>query len=136
APGRVLPDRAIVAAAVALPRSQTELTALPEFSGKGTRRAGAYWWAAVERALALPAGDLPPRRLPVATGTPPPPRSWPDKDPAAAKRLEAVRGAVRSLAASHDLPQENLLAPAIQRQVAWTPPRTVDAVAVREALTA
>ncbi|MDQ2624641.1 MAG: HRDC domain-containing protein, partial [Actinomycetota bacterium] len=38
APGRVLPDRAIIAAAKAKPASVAELVALPEFSGKGTRR--------------------------------------------------------------------------------------------------
>jgi len=131
APGRVLPDRAIVAAARALPRSERELVALPEFSGKGTRRNSAYWWAAVERALALRPEDYPPRRLPVSTGTPPPPRAWPEKDPEAAARLEAVRAVVRGLAEEHTVPQENLLAPATQRQLAWTPPRVVDEPSVR-----
>lgn len=133
-PGRVLPDRAIVAAALALPRSEQALVALPEFAGKGTRRSSGYWWAAVERALALPASEHPPRRLAGTTGTPPPPRSWPDKDPAAATRLDAVRTAVRALAEEHDVPQENLLSPAVQRQLAWTPPSVVDATSVREAL--
>ncbi len=134
APGRVLPDRAIVAAAVALPKSERELVALPEFSGRGTRRNSGYWWAAVERALSLPPEQLPPRRLPVANGTPPPPRAWAEKDPAAAKRLEAVRGTVRALAESHDVPQENLLAPATQRQLAWRPPEVIDEDTVRAAL--
>ncbi|TNC19525.1 ribonuclease D [Georgenia sp. 311] len=134
APGRVLPDRAIVAAAQALPRSERDLVALPEFAGKGTRRSSGYWWAAVERALALRPEDYPPRRLPVSTGTPPPPRAWPEKDPAAAARLDAVRAAVRALGEEHHVPQENLLAPAVQRQLAWTPPRTVDEPSVRAAL--
>lgn len=135
-PGRVLPDRAVVAAAMTLPRSERALVALPEFSGKGTRRSSAYWWAAVERALALPADQLPPRRLPSSTGTPPPPRAWADKHPEAAARLEAVRAVVRSLAEAHELPQENLLAPATQRQLAWTPPDVVDEASVRAALEA
>ncbi|MEE6281142.1 HRDC domain-containing protein [Georgenia sp. MJ170] len=137
APGRVLPDRAIVAAAHALPRTMADLGALPEFSGRGTHRNLAYWWQAVERALALPAADLPPRRQVVSRTTPPPPRVWGEKDPEAARRLDAVRGSVRELAESLTVPQENLLAPAIQRQLAWAPPEgTVDAAAVREALTA
>src|SRR5690606_12958248 len=78
--------------------------------------------------------QLPPRRLPVANGTPPPPRAWAEKDPAAAKRLEAVRGTVRALAESHDVPQENLLAPATQRQLAWRPPEVIDEDTVRAAL--
>src|SRR5690625_2276125 len=95
-----------------------------------------YWWAAVERALSLPESEYPPRRPAGSAGTPPPPRAWAEKDPVAAKRLDAVRGAVRSLAEAHDVPQENLLAPAIQRQLAWTPPDVVDDAAVHEALTA
>ena len=135
APGRVLPDRAIVAAALAMPRNLEALAALPAFSGRGTSRHAAYWWQAVERALALPAADLPPRRQVSTVATPPPPRIWADKDPAAARRLDAVRAAVRSIAESADLPQENLLAPAIQRQIAWAPPAgTIDVVAVRESL--
>lgn len=135
APGRVLPDRAIVAAARALPRSERDLVALPEFSGRGTRRNSGYWWAAVERALTLRPEDYPPRRLPSSTSTPPPPRAWPEKDPDAAARLDAVRAAVRALAEEHHVPQENLLAPAIQRQIAWTPPPTTDEASVRAALT-
>lgn len=134
APGRVLPDRAIVAAALAAPRSAAELGKLPEFSGRGTRRNLDYWWSAVARAHELPASQYPPRRGPVATGTPPPPRAWADKDPAAARRLDAVRGAVRALAEEHDVPQENLLSPATQRQLAWTPPSVVDTGSVRELL--
>src|SRR5690606_22836842 len=133
-PGRVLPDRAIVAAALALPRSEGALAALPEFSGKGTRRSSGYWWSAVERALALPASEHPPPRLASATGTPPPRRAWAEKAPAAAGRLDAVRAAVRALAEEHDVPQENLLSPAVQRQVAWTPPDVVDETSVRAML--
>ena len=134
APGRVLPDRAIIAAALAAPTTQAELGELAEFSGKGTRRNLRYWWEAIDRARALPASQLPPRRVRLATGTPPPPRSWPDKDPAAAVRLDAVRGAVRAVADQVEVPQENLLAPATQRQLAWTPPATIDPGAVREFL--
>ena len=135
APGRVLPDRAIVAAALALPRTKDALGALPEFSGRGTQRSLDHWWRAVDEALSLPQSDLPPRRVAHGAGTPPPPRVWPEKDPAAARRLDAVRTSVRELAESLDLPQENLLTPATQRQIAWTPPSgTVDEVAVREFL--
>ena len=49
-PGRVLPDHAIVAAAQALPRTVAELTALPAFAGKGTRRRAALWQQAIDRA--------------------------------------------------------------------------------------
>ncbi|WP_127572018.1 HRDC domain-containing protein [Georgenia faecalis] len=134
-PGRVLPDAAIVAAAHALPASESDLLALPPFTGRGARRHAAHWWGAVERALALPREELPPRRAPGDPTTPPPPRAWAAKAPDAAARLEAVRGAVRGLAAEVAVPQENLLAPAIQRQLAWTPPEATES-AVAEAMTA
>ena len=119
APGRVLPASAIVAAARTRPRSVEELGRLREFSGKGTRRHLPYWFAAVSRALALPESELPSRRAPHVPGQLPAPRSWPDKNPDAAVRLDAVRTSVRNLAEQLRLPQENLLSPATQRQLAW-----------------
>jgi ribonuclease D len=133
-PGRVLPDAAIVAAAQALPRSAEQLAALPQFSGRNTRRRVGMWQEAIDRALALPAAELPARRAPGGDVLPPP-RAWADKDPEAAARLERVRGAVRAVAARHAVPQENLLAPDTQRRLAWSPP-PADEAAVRAYLTA
>ncbi|MFC7406119.1 HRDC domain-containing protein [Georgenia alba] len=117
APGRVLPAAAIVAAAVAKPASVGELGRLKEFSGKRVRRD--YWYGAVARAMELPEKRLPTRRAPQQPGTLPAPRSWPDKNPGAATRLDRVRTTVRALAEELRLPQENLLSPATQRRLAW-----------------
>ncbi|MDD9206886.1 HRDC domain-containing protein [Georgenia sp. 10Sc9-8] len=122
APGRVLPNAALVAAAQAQPRTTAELVALPPFAGKGTRRHARTWQEAITRALALPEEQLPPRRPPVAPGSLPAPRSWPERNPAAAARLDAVRTAVRARAEELQLPQENLLSPELQRQLAWHAP--------------
>ncbi|MGC5616252.1 HRDC domain-containing protein [Georgenia sp. Z1491] len=119
APGRVLPAAAIVAAARELPESRHALTSLPEFSGKGTRRRADYWWAAVEEGLAAPEDALPGRRPPRDPDALPQPRSWGDARPDAAVRLDAVRTALRARADEIGIPQENLLAPAIQRRVSW-----------------
>ncbi|ACQ80217.1 3'-5' exonuclease [Beutenbergia cavernae DSM 12333] len=121
APGRVLPDRAIVAAATALPRTEAALAGLREFSGRGAKRRLARWWGAVADALALDASELPARRGP-SRDTLPPPRAWADRNPEAAERLRAVRARVRELAAANTLPQENLLAPDTQRRLSWEPP--------------
>ena len=54
APGRVLPDAALVAAGVALPTTVNDLAALKQFSGRATRRRAPSWFAAVERGLTVP----------------------------------------------------------------------------------
>lgn len=118
-PGRVLPDSAIVAAASAMPADPGALRALPGFTGRGAARHLDTWFAAVERARTLAPAQLPARRREGGPDSLPPPRSWADKDPAAARRLDAVRGCVRALAEELEVPQENLLAPAAQRQLAW-----------------
>lgn len=131
-PSRVLVDRAIVAAAIAKPRTRAELAELAEFRGRGARRRLDRWWAAIAAGLETDDDDLPPRRGP-ATDALPPPRSWADRDPEAAERLRAVRATVRALAGDLSLPQENLVPPDAQRRLAWEPPEllTDDDVAER-----
>lgn len=120
APGRVLPDAALVAAAIAKPATVQELRRLPEFSGRATRRAAGTWHGAIAAALADPEGSVPERK-PEPEG-PPPSNRWADKEPHAATRLAACRTAVSALAEQHELPAENLLPPAALRQLAWEPP--------------
>ena len=120
APGRVLPDAAIVDAARSQPGSVAELTALPVFGGRANRRVSDVWLAALEQARALPDDALPPPALP--HDGPPPAKSWPDRDPEAARRLAALRPAVAAIADEHRMPTENLLAPDTVRRLAWEPP--------------
>lgn len=135
APGRVLPDRAIVAAAEALPHSVPQLVALPAFAGKGTRRRAALWQAAVDRALALPDDQLPSVRGP-RTDAPPPIRAWSDRDPRAAARLAAARVVVQETSEIWHTPVENLLQPDLLRRLCWSPPLPMDVLSVAETLTA
>ena len=118
APGRVLPDAAIIEAASAPPT--TDIADLPAFAGRGARRHVERWRAAVQAARALPSSQWPPSSLP-ADG-PPPPKAWPDKNPEAAARLSAARAALAALADSLSVPVENLLAPDTVRRVCWEPP--------------
>ena len=120
-PGRVLPDAAIIEAARALPSDADELMALPGFTGRGARRHVRSWAAAVRRAQAEPETALPAASGPAADG-PPPANRWPERDPAAARRLVAMRAVVTALAESLSLPAENLLHPDAVRRVAWNPP--------------
>ncbi|MFI2345569.1 HRDC domain-containing protein [Streptomyces sp. NPDC019443] len=131
-PGKVLSDSAIVEAALAVPANVQALTALPGFGHRMGRRQLEQWQAAVDRAKALPDAELPQPGQPL--NGPPPPRSWADKDPAAAARLSAARAAVSALAEELSLPQENLITPDTVRRVCWEPPAEPTLAAVAEAL--
>jgi ribonuclease D len=133
APGRVLPDAAIVAAAEMNPKDERELLLLPGFGGRSVRRLAGIWLDALAEARALPDDALP--TTPQFDG-PPPPHRWADKDPAAADRLTRCREVVIKTAELHQLPPENLITPEFIRRLAWEPPSMTDAQGVREALTA
>jgi ribonuclease D len=124
APGRVLPDSAIVEAAVTTPDSAPALAAMPVFRGRAQRRLTNYWFAAVNQAAELDAAQLP-VTSPPADG-PPPVARWADRDPAAAVRLAAARAALAGVAEQWSIPVENLLQPDLLRRVCWTPPEDGD----------
>lgn len=132
-PGRVLPDAALVAAGLAMPRSVAELVELKQFSGKATKRRAAFWFEAVRLGLETPDAELPLTRGPRSDG-PPPARAWADRDPAAAARLAAAREVVHALGAQWQVPVENLLQPDLLRRLCWSPPAPVDAGTVAEFL--
>lgn len=132
APGRVLPDAAIVEAATRLPKNVHELRAVPGFSGR-TRSADAVgYFSALEAALALPDRELP--HHPPRTDAPPPAKAWERSDPAAAARLAAARPAVTAIADEHRLPTENLLLPDLLRRLCWSPPADLDDATVEDFL--
>lgn len=128
APGRVLPDAAIIEAATRLPKTVHELRGVPGFSGR-TRSADAVgYFAALEAALALPDRELP--HHPPRSDAPPPAKSWERSDPAAAARLAVARPAVTAIADEHHVPAENLLLPDLVRRLCWAPPADLDDDAV------
>jgi ribonuclease D len=131
APGRVLPDAAIVDAAAVAPTSAADLAALPVFRGRSQRRLTGYWWAALAEAA-----ELDPDALPRATAPgdgPPPVARWSDRDPAAAARLAAARAGIAALSAEWRIPAENLLQPDVLRRVCWSPPADGDVAAALRA---
>ncbi|HLX48954.1 MAG TPA: ribonuclease D [Streptosporangiaceae bacterium] len=132
-PGRVLPDAAIIEAARVLPATGEELVAIPGFTSRGARRHVRSWLAAVGRARAKPEAALPTPSGPAAEG-PPPTHRWAERDPAAARRLTAIRAAVAALADSRDVRAENLLHPDAVRRLAWKPPEPASRAAIAEQL--
>jgi ribonuclease D len=122
APGRVLPDAAIIAAAELDPKDERSLLALSGFGGRSVRRLARTWLDALAEARALP-DDALPVSLPV--DGPPPPHRWAERDPVAAARLARCRAVVTGTAAEHKLPPENLMSPDHVRRLAWTPPEEI-----------
>jgi ribonuclease D len=132
ATGRILPDSAIVAAAIALPKNVDELSALPPFSGRGQQRRRKTWWAAIDRAYALPENELPATSVP-PTG-PPPPRAWADRNPAAFARLESAKSIVNAISEARGLPTENIVNPELLRRLCWEPPADITTATISDAL--
>lgn len=130
-PGRLVPDRSLVAAVMANPQSKQALAGVQAFNGRASRTELDRWWAAIVRGRETT--DLP--RARVSTDALPPARAWADRNPDADHRLKAARPAVEAVAEQLGMPTENLLKPDLLRRLAWTPPApTADAVAA--ALTA
>lgn len=130
APGRLMPDAALTAAAKAMPETKRDLAGLKEFTGRASRTQLDRWWAAIEAGKASP--DLPSSR--VQSDTVPPARVWADKNPEADRRLKAARTSIVALSEQLSIPVENLLTPESLRRVAWKPPVDLSVEAVEHAL--
>lgn len=115
APRRILPDSAIIDAAIADPKSVDDLVALPVFGGRNQRRSAAVWWAALAAARESPD---PPEIAEPANG-PPPPGRWVRRKPAAAARLDAARAALTEVSQRVRVPTENLVSPDLVRRLCW-----------------
>ncbi|MGV0777247.1 HRDC domain-containing protein [Mycolicibacterium elephantis] len=124
APGRILPDSAIINAATADPDTVEKLTALPIFGGPRQRRSAQVWLDALARARAT---KEPPDPQEPSNG-PPPASRWARRKPEAAARLDAVRAALNELSEQVSVPSENLLTPEVVRRLCWDwqPPENPD----------
>lgn len=129
-PGRLVPDRSLVAAVIADPATKQDLARVKEFTGRASRSQLDRWWAAIEAGRADQ--TLPLERAP-GDGLPPP-RAWSDRNPAADARLKSARPRIEQLAVDLKMPTENLLTPETLRRIAWAPPEPIDADTVGAAL--
>lgn len=117
-PGRLVPDRSLVAALMANPQSKQALAGIKEFQGRASRTQLDRWWQAFLDGRATE--ELPRERVP--SDTLPPPRAWADRNPEADARLKAARPVVEAVAEELGMPTENLLTPEYLRRVAWDLP--------------
>ncbi|MET1036062.1 MAG: HRDC domain-containing protein [Arthrobacter sp.] len=130
APGRLIPDAALVAAAKAMPTTVPQLLKTPGFHGRAAGKEAPRWLRCIQEARSTT--DLPPLHL--QSNTPPPPRTWADKDPAAARRLNTAKPRIARAAQQLDMPLENLLTPDYLRRICWRPPAPVEPETVAGAL--
>jgi ribonuclease D len=114
APGRILPDSAIINAATVNPDTIEKLTELPVFGGNRQRRSAQVWLDALARARTV---DPPDAQEP--SNGPPPASRWSRRKPEAAVRLEAARAALTELSQRVSVPPENLVSPDIVRRLCW-----------------
>ncbi|MCQ9366979.1 HRDC domain-containing protein [Brevibacterium sp. 91QC2O2] len=112
APGRVVPDKKLVAIAAGHVRSPSDILHLP---GKGPTPADAReFYSVLKAADKLPESSMPGRKADAKAG----PRV--DKDLVKA-RLEALRASLGHVAAELDMPREIVLAPKILKELAGLP---------------
>jgi ribonuclease D len=114
APGRILPDAAIINAATVAPDTVEQLTALPIFGGARQRRSAQVWLDALTRARTAD----PPQAQEPSNG-PPPASRWARRKPEAAARLEAARAGLVELSQRVSVPTENLVSPEAVRRLMW-----------------
>ena len=121
APGRLIPDSAIVAAAKGMPGTVPALLALSGFHGRSAKRDAPKWLHAIQTAKN---GNEPPP-LQVSSNAPPPPRIWAERDVEAAARYATARARLGELAEGVNIPAENVLTPDFLRRVCWRPPSEI-----------
>lgn len=114
APGRILPDSAIINAATADPDTVEKLTALPVFGGNRQRRTAQVWLDALARARTAD----PPQAQEPSNG-PPPASRWARRKPEAAARLDAARAGLAELSQRVSVPAENIVSPDVVRRLMW-----------------
>jgi len=126
APGRLIPDAAIVAVVKALPKSKSELSSLRSFTGKASRTFLDTWWDAYTQGTTTK--NLVELRI-KSTGIPNH-RNWPQKFPEANARLVAAKAVIAELSTSMNMPPENILSPDTMRAICFEPPTELSTSAV------
>ena len=119
APGRLVPDASILAAARTLPSTRRALADMRDFTGRASRTRAR---SVVGRDRARPHDHRAARRAGAAMTR----RRRPERGRSAIPRPTPVcasrSGPSQRLAESFDMPIENLLTPDLLRRVAWSPP--------------
>jgi ribonuclease D len=116
APGRLIPDRSIMAAVDQLPQSKRDLARNRDFQGRASRSLLDDWWNAVQNSESVDIAEqeLDPNHLPNH-------RSWERRFPEAHLRLSTLRPIVLAKAQELEIAPEILLSPDALRRVCFKP---------------
>lgn len=131
-PGRILATQAIIEAALVQPSTRGRLTSIEPFRRNRARKYTDLWWSAISKARALPESQLPPIRLAADPDFVPPASAWKRQDPQAWERLQTMRTLAARAADPLGIQADVVLAPRVQREVAWRPLRKDFAEALHE----
>lgn len=118
APKKLLPDTALVSAAKSMPKTVPNVQRIPGFHAKLVKRESVRWVRAIRDAAA----GLDQVPFSVPSQSPPPVKAWASKRPDSADILGPAKDAVSELAASLNMPSENLLTPEHLRRLCWDHP--------------
>lgn len=125
APGRILTNRAIIDASIALPKSKSAIQQIPDFRRPQARKHRDKWWKAISGAIPLDAEDMEQIEQRRRSDQGPPAASmWKRLDTDAWERLSEIRLLVEKAAETVELEPEVVLEPKVQRLATWEPPQT------------
>lgn len=120
-PGRLVRNSALIRAASRPPANRRALLSIGEFRSPVARQYTDQWMRALTRARTMDDARLPRRHRRPAPGELPDARTLKRVDEEAAARLGQIRLAVAGVASALDLDPEVVLAPRVQRYIAWAP---------------
>jgi ribonuclease D len=133
APGRIFNDEALVATAIAKPKTLDEMRRILTKRTKVQNLPLTDWFEAIRSSLALTPEELP--DLKVKSNSLPAPKIWKERNPIGYARLTHARAAITSRAEELNMPIENLLSPDILRKLCWpTPPEEFTISYIEETL--
>lgn len=113
---RILPNKVLVEIARTVPKTLRELAGVRGFPAR--RPGAAKWWFEVIRRARKSPRDTWPKRIRAPRGIPAR-RTWSTDFPESFVQLEETRELVDELGRDLGIPTENLLRPAVLRQVIW-----------------
>lgn len=123
APGRLIPDSAIIAAVRASPKSKSELASLRTFSGKASRTFIDVWWKALsEGTTTKNLVELRAKSVGIPNH-----RNWSQKFPEAHARLLTCKHLIAKVAEELSIPAENIVSPEVIRSLCFEPPTPLTA---------